>query len=327
MASFTVEKCPQTYDEYNFVLDALHLEKARIELNETDENRAQSLAQMREWIAKHPHIGKCRTDSVFLLRFLRMRKFSVPMAQESLERYLIALRSFPQWFKNLDPLNEEIRLFNKVGMLFNLGFDSHGRTVVLFRPRVLNVLNREQATIGHQMRQAMLLLETTIEEETSQINGYVAIADFEAITLKLLSVWSLTDVSNAAESLFQSFPLRIQEIHAICVPRFFKIFADLALSCMSEKIRNRVYCHKSLDDAMKHLELSLLTTDYEGGTQNPDQLTEDFIKCAERKRTQLLLMDEMDIDTSRYQFGGQQNTVVSEIEAGMVGSFKKLNVD
>ncbi|KAL1398158.1 hypothetical protein pipiens_009191 [Culex pipiens pipiens] len=287
-----VKKCPQSYDEYKFALDSRHLEKVRIEQNETDENRAQSLAQMREWITKHPHIKKCRTDSMFLLRFLRMRKFSVPMAQESLERYLTALRSFPQWFRNLDPLNGDIRLFNKVGMLFNLGRDSHGRTVVLFRPRVLNVLDTERATLGHQMRQAMLLLETTIEEEETQINGYVAIADYEAISLKLLSMWPFTDVSNAADNLFHSLP-----------------------------------CHKSLDDAKKHLELSLLTTDYEGGTQNPDQLTEDFIKCAERKRTQLLLMDEMEIDTSRYQFGGQQNTVVSEIEAGMVGSFKKLNVD
>ncbi|XP_039451569.1 alpha-tocopherol transfer protein-like isoform X2 [Culex pipiens pallens] len=324
MPTFTVEKCPQTYDEYKFVLDAPHLEKARSELNETDENRAQSLAQMREWIAKHPHIKKCRTDSIFLLRFLRMRKFSVPMAQESLERYLTALRSFPQWFRNLDPLDAEIRLFNKAGVLTNLGRDSLGRTVVLIRVRSFDTERFPSALF---VRQIMLLLETTIEEEETQINGYVAIADYEGISLKLLSVWSLTDVSNAAESLFQSFPLRIQEIHAICVPKFFKIFADLALSCMSEKIRSRVSCHKSLDDAMKHLELSLLTTDYEGGTQNPDQLTEDFIKCAERKRTQLLLMDEMDIDTSRYQFGGQQNTVVSEIEAGMVGSFKKLNVD
>ncbi|XP_038121911.1 alpha-tocopherol transfer protein-like [Culex quinquefasciatus] len=324
MASFTVEKCPQSYDEYKFTLDERHLEKARNDLNETDENRSQSLAQMREWIAKHPHIQKCRTDSIFLLRFLRMRKFSVPMAQESLERYLTALRSFPQWFRNLDPLDGEIRHLNKAGVLTNLGRDLLGRTVVLIRVRAFDTERFPSASL---IRQIMLLLETTIDEEESQINGYVVVADYLAVSLKLLSVWSLTDVSNTAESLFQSFPMRIQEIHAIGVPRFLKILIDLTLSYMSEKIRNRVYCHKSLDDAKKHLELSLLTTDYEGGTQNPDQLTEDFIKCAERKRTQLLLMDEMEIDTSRYQFGGQQNTVVSEIEAGMVGSFKKLNVD
>ncbi|XP_052567391.1 alpha-tocopherol transfer protein-like [Culex pipiens pallens] len=237
MGSFTVEKCPQSYDEYKLTLDEQHLQKVRNELNETDENRAQSLAQMREWIAKHPHIKKCRTDSIFLLRFLRMRKFSVPMAQESLERYLTALRSFPQWFRNLDPLDGEIRLFNKAGMLTNLGRDTLGRTVVLLRARAFNP---ERFTSAHVVRQIMLLLETTIDEEESQINGYVVIADYEAISLKLLSVWSLTDVSNASDSLFQSFPLRIQEIHAIGVPRFLKIVSDMALSCMSEKIRNRV---------------------------------------------------------------------------------------
>ncbi|EDS43951.1 conserved hypothetical protein [Culex quinquefasciatus] len=237
MASFTVQKCPQSYDEYKFTLDERHLQKARIDLNETQENRAQSLAQMRDWIAKHPHINKCRTDSTFLLRFLRMRKFSVPMAQESLERYLVTLRSFPQWFRNLDPLDGEIRLFNKAGVLTSLGRDSLGRTVILLRARAFNP---ERFTSAHFVRQIMLLLETTIEEEESQINGYVVIADYEAISLKQLSVWSLNDVSNASDSLFQSFPLRIQEIHAIRVPRFFEMVSDLALSCMSEKIRNRV---------------------------------------------------------------------------------------
>jgi CRAL/TRIO, N-terminal domain len=41
-------------------------------------------------------------DSVFLLRFLRSRKFSVPQAQELLERYLAIRQTYPHWFRNLD---------------------------------------------------------------------------------------------------------------------------------------------------------------------------------------------------------------------------------
>ncbi|EDS35644.1 conserved hypothetical protein [Culex quinquefasciatus] len=324
MASWTVEKCPQKYDEYRFRLDANHLEKIRTELNETDENREQSLARMREWIAKHPHIRKCRTDALFLLRFLRMRKFSVPLAQESLERYLAVRQSFPQWFKNLDPLDKEIRDFNAAGMLIDLGRDSRGRTVILLQARVFNP---DRFTVTHQIRQVMLLLESTLDREETQINGYVVICDYREVSLKQFVVWSITDASNTAKCIFQSLPVRIQEIHAIGVPKFISFVTDLVLSSMSEKIRSRVFCHKSLDEAKKHLDLSILTTDYEGGSQNPEHLKQDFIKEAEVRRTELLLMDEMGIDISHCRNLEQQNNGLSEIDSGLVGSFKKLNVD
>lgn len=41
-------------------------------------------------------------DAPFLLRFLRTKKFSVPMAQDMLERYLIIRQMYPQWFSKLD---------------------------------------------------------------------------------------------------------------------------------------------------------------------------------------------------------------------------------
>uniref|UniRef100_A0A182PXA7 CRAL/TRIO N-terminal domain-containing protein n=1 Tax=Anopheles epiroticus TaxID=199890 RepID=A0A182PXA7_9DIPT len=65
-------------------LPDLYRKIAKEELREDDEIREQSLTQMREWIAKHPYIRKCRTDSSFLLRFLRFRKYSVPMVCETL---------------------------------------------------------------------------------------------------------------------------------------------------------------------------------------------------------------------------------------------------
>lgn len=82
-----------------------------------------------------------------------------------------------------------------------------------------------------------------------------------------------------------------------------------------------------MDEAKKHLDLSILTTDYEGGSQNPEHLKQDFIKEAEVRRTELLLMDEMGIDISHCRNLEQQNNGLSEIDSGLVGSFKKLNVD
>lgn len=84
------------------------------EFRETDEVREHALEALREWAEKNPAIVKLRLDSNFLLRFLRVRKFSLPMARENLERYLV-LRWYVQEgievFRNLDmhePVMQEL---------------------------------------------------------------------------------------------------------------------------------------------------------------------------------------------------------------------------
>lgn len=42
------------------------------------------------------------TDESFLLRFLRHKKYSIPMAQQTLLKYLSLRRYYPEIFKNLD---------------------------------------------------------------------------------------------------------------------------------------------------------------------------------------------------------------------------------
>lgn len=104
---------------------------AKEELHEDENIRRQALAQFREWIEKHPHIRKCRTDTVFLLRFLRTKKFSVPSACEMLERYLTIRQLFPQWFKQLDINDPAINEIFENGYLVPLPQrDSTGRQVI-----------------------------------------------------------------------------------------------------------------------------------------------------------------------------------------------------
>lgn len=63
--------------------------QAEDELRETEEVRQHSIMAIREWALKHPKIVKTRLDSNFILRYLRFRKFSIPMATEAIERYLV----------------------------------------------------------------------------------------------------------------------------------------------------------------------------------------------------------------------------------------------
>lgn len=82
---------------------------ARKELREDKYTRDQCLAQMRDWLAKNEDVQDVRMDEAFLLRFLRAKKFSVPMAQQMLLKYLNLKTIFPGMTTNLDFLSSPIK--------------------------------------------------------------------------------------------------------------------------------------------------------------------------------------------------------------------------
>lgn len=92
-------------DEYKCSLSDETKKFVEEEFRETDEVRKHALEELREWAMKSPRIQKMRLDSNFLLKFLRAKKFSLPMAKETIERYLV-LRFYVQEglevFRNLD---------------------------------------------------------------------------------------------------------------------------------------------------------------------------------------------------------------------------------
>jgi len=63
--------------------------------------RESSLRALRRWIRSKRH--RCRTDPVFLLRFLRSQKFRLDKTFTVLENYLRMRRDNPDWFSKLDP--------------------------------------------------------------------------------------------------------------------------------------------------------------------------------------------------------------------------------
>lgn len=77
---------------------------AKDELRETEEVRRHALQALRDWVLKNPRIEMTRLDSKYLLKFLRFRKFSVPMAMEALERFLVLKNGTygKGWFNQID---------------------------------------------------------------------------------------------------------------------------------------------------------------------------------------------------------------------------------
>lgn len=93
-------------DEYVFTLSKELEELAEKELGETEQVRNNAIKELRDWTMKNPRILKTRLDAIWLLRFLRFKKFDIGLAKEALERYLVFREGSygKNWFDHLDVL-------------------------------------------------------------------------------------------------------------------------------------------------------------------------------------------------------------------------------
>ena len=83
--------------------------------------RDRSLELIREWVAKQQHLkGCCRPEArlrlddpkcdyatSFLLRFLRVNKFSIKKSTSMMESYIKMKNDYPHWYRGLGDWENE----------------------------------------------------------------------------------------------------------------------------------------------------------------------------------------------------------------------------
>ncbi|XP_055531158.1 clavesin-1-like [Wyeomyia smithii] len=317
-------KNPTVYEPYRWTLSEKLRKIAKAELRETDSIREQSLAQMREWIAKNPHIKKCRTDPVFLLRFLRTKKFSVVQACEMLEKYLSIRQTYPKWFRNCDIDNAELEAVIDGGYILPLPQrDSNGHQLVLSVAGNLD-LNRVNSTVLAKAH--FLVQEVLADDEEAQICGYIQCLDDRQLSMRLLSLWSLVDIKRVTECMQNGIPTRIRSFNFIGLPSSAITIMEFCVSLLSEKLKKRVNLFRSVKDFAAKVDKSILPEEY-GGTAGPiaDMIAQFKERCRV-KRAQLLAMDDMQIEITKSS-SFYADTCRRDLDVGIIGSFRKLEVD
>lgn len=165
---------------------------AETELRETEEVRSHALTAMRDWILANPRIEKCRMDSAWLLRFLRFRKYSIPLAQEALERYLLFREGLYgyDWFSNMDYNRQHLTHLLEKGVIVPLpGRDKLGRQVLMFR---LSNVDPSLNDIGNAfLTLSTMFFETLLDDEENQIKGLTYIGDVSGVQLAHINVFPL----------------------------------------------------------------------------------------------------------------------------------------
>lgn len=240
-----------------------------------------------------------------------------------LERYLTIRQIYPHWFQKLDIEDKAIYEIIHAGYLVPLlERDENGRQIIL---SCAGRFDTTRFTSAQMARAHSLVCEVLLDDEESQVAGYAHVNDESGLTMGLLSLWSFVDLKNMLKCIQNSTPMRHRQTHFINLPPFATKFMEFGMSVLSDKLKSRIVLHKSLDDLKQKINVKILPKEY-GGTVPMQEMIDRFIARCRQARQKVLALDDMHIEITKSSPYWKE-IEDQEIESGMVGSFRKLEVD
>ena len=216
-------------------------QKAITELSETDERHPQALAELREQIQRHceenPNLPISRQDDdVFLTMFLRVRKYNVERSMTMLAKYVKFRAEHLELFEGVT-LDSVIPVLESKVFFVMRERDEEGRRVFLFQPARLDIT---KFTAMDMQRALVYVLDGLIQDEETQVNGFVMIEDYTDMTMTKILMFDQKLIKQVMELFQDAFPARFKAYHLINQPWFFKIVWAIAKPFMKEKMTSRV---------------------------------------------------------------------------------------
>ena len=257
------------------------------------------------------------TDDSYFLQFLRARKFNNLKAYELYENYFTHIRTNPHWHADDENIIEKVMKTFDRGIIYPLSQrDAEGRKVVLFHVGKLDTSIDTPESLFSVNAEIYTQL---IEDEDTQLSGFVSIVDFTGFNLKQMWSFSVADSRVIAEVTVKSSPARFKCIYIVNLPSFARILADVFKMTLSEKLQKRLFFPKDMDELKsKYIDIKLLPKEL-GGTIPEAEMIKEFketIRQNKKKRQQI------------YDTEFDPNMIIRKRhEESGTGSFRKLEID
>ncbi|XP_071041030.1 retinaldehyde-binding protein 1 [Parasteatoda tepidariorum] len=240
------------------------VEKAKEELNETEEIREQALAELKRLIAEERNLD-IWTDDSYLLQFLRARKFDTDRAMELVRNFYTMLKNYPDVYKrDQDP--EELNILSESDCGGAYPYRHKDGGIVYF----LNAAKWDPDEISTDL--AMMgftgVTLAIAEDPATQVCGVHFIFNAQ-YRLKHLRAIGVKTVKLISEIFRNTVPIRFKSIHIVNESSIFGYIFNMLKIFMTDKIRNRIHFHGSdLKELHKHIPKEILPAEFHGDNIN-----------------------------------------------------------
>lgn len=222
----------------------------------------------------------CPLDDIFLLSFLRARKFDRDRAVKLLKNYLSSRLKYQDIFKEYNPSSVKKYLDMKIVGYFP-HTDEEGRIWGIGR---CDHWDPSKVDIKVILKMFLMFLDMGLTGHVIQVNGFVMVLDANTLSWSHIFQLTPTTVFTVVSLIFGCTPISFKQIHVINIGKSVSAFYTLFKPFISYKIRKRIHFHTSgMESLHKFIKPQHLPVEYGGELPpfDPTECNENLMKYQE----------------------------------------------
>ncbi|XP_037573455.1 alpha-tocopherol transfer protein-like [Dermacentor silvarum] len=235
---------------------------AEEELGETPAKRQEALDRLRKLLDVEPDLN-ANQDAEFLLRFLRVRKYNVESALQTIKNYYRNRAASGSLYREFLPCKAPPAARKIVMILPHK--DVHGRPVLLMKP---GSWMPDEVSYSDLHRAGLFCLEHLARDPAAQVLGIVLLVDYGGFTVDKLFSTSIGLIRRGLEYLQDCMPMRLKAAHNVRQSYAFDVFFALVRPFIKAKLAERIRLHGQNFESL-HEEISPKALPEEYGGQGP----------------------------------------------------------
>ncbi|XP_023214990.1 alpha-tocopherol transfer protein-like isoform X4 [Centruroides sculpturatus] len=211
--------------------------------------KEKELEEFRMAVLKEKDL-KCKTDDIFLLSFLRARKYDRERALKLLKNYYAIRKKYTDVFKDLRP--SALETFLQMGMMCSKRLETGHWDATKVKPIDL-------------VRCVLLLVDMELNDHPIQVNGVYILIDAKTISWRHAIQFSPRILYLIIACFYQCAPLIYKGVHIVNVNKYLRAIVAMAYPFLPYKLKQRLYFHGSnMENLHKEIDRKYLPAEFGG---------------------------------------------------------------
>ncbi|KAL4712362.1 hypothetical protein ACJJTC_001523 [Scirpophaga incertulas] len=269
------------------------------------------------WIQMQEHFVKKDFDRGYLERIVIRSKGSVEKAKVILDRICTSRVLLPNFFGIYNIKDFDLSVIEDC-ILPNLTEQSE---------RVYIMKNYGQSFTPELIRNFYLRSIYTIEYlcKYDYCNGLVSIIDYSTTNLvEMIKCLDLVEMRQFFEITLKSYGLRLKALHVISSSKVIHAFVTILKQMLSEKLRDRIHIHSSVESVKELVDRKILPVEYGGLGPTRKELHQIYLDAISTEDFMSYIKNSY---TAKTNEAFRQTATFNDQYLGTPGSFRTLRVD